>query len=195
MDGVRVEIYINECRYPVVCEHCKEKIALHTPMVTGKSWHIINKDSSSPQHIYHILHWHVSRPTDSICCWIEQGLTAYNLKLLTKEEKRGGKTLLIDSETRKKRLQILQRHARLVQMLREEMEKLASDAIISVHQGSWERVATLGQRLEELKEQILPLGGVPKSWTQEESVSLKKTESSYLGLGIGASCLPPSPTG
>jgi hypothetical protein len=108
----------------------------------------------------------------------------------------GRKTLLLSQDVRKKRLQLLQRHARLVQMLKEEMEKLATDETTSSPQGSWERVANIGLRLEELKSAIEPLGGVPSSWQeaqQAQPMPLLLNSSYSSGLEAPAISLPPMP--
>ena len=133
-----MDIWITDCRYTVECHHCHQPILLHSPMVVGRYWTVYNANSAAPIHHRHTIHWHVKRESDSICCWIEQGLTELNLKLAEpKVSNRGGKTLLLSSDMRKKRLQLLQRHARLVQMLKEEMEKLATDETTSQPLGSW----------------------------------------------------------
>jgi len=162
-------------------------------MVVGRYWTVYNANSAAPIHHRHTIHWHVKRESDSICCWIEQGLTELNLKLAEpKVSNRGGKTLLLSSDMRKKRLQLLQRHARLVQMLKEEMEKLATDETTSQPLGSWDRVSVLGQRLDELKDLIEPLGGVPVGWLNQEDSS---SPNNSAGLEQPANSLPLALTG
>ena len=164
-----MEIRITECRRTIDCEYCHKPIELHSPIIIGKNWFVYNKGTASEAHRYYIHHWHAKDASGS-CCWLEQGL--YVLLIAEKRiETRGGKTLLLPIDQRKQRLKLLQRHARLVQMLKEEMEKLATDATTSRPVGSWDRVALLGQRLEELKALIQPLGGVPSSWLDKSEQS------------------------
>lgn len=175
-----MDTWISRCNRTVECVHCHREIELHEPCVFGKQW----VKTQSGSWLYYMYHWHAKRKDDGVCCWVEQGL--FNFSQMKFVETRGRKvTLTLSAEIRQKRLAILQRHARLVQMLKEEMEKLATDSETAHPVGSWERVAHYGQELEALKEKIAPLGGVPPSWIIEEST----------GQETPAQTLQPMPTG
>lgn len=174
-------ICLTECMQTVKCSHCHEEIALHSPMIKGEYWSSHSNNTGSVKY-RHQLYWHVSRASDSVCCWIEQGLTSLHLRQLTHTETRGGKTMLLTADIRSKRLQLLQRHARLMQMLREEMEKLATDDITTHPTGSWQKVANIGLKLDLLKEQIAPMGGVPTTWLTEEEII--KTKTNHLEMAM-----------
>jgi hypothetical protein len=170
-----MQIHIHYCRRTKECEYCRQPIALNEPEIVGQIWATFNSGTASEAHRYYTHFWHAKK-LDGTCCWLESGLSAIS-QMEKKVETRGGKTLLLPSDVRKKRLQLLQRHARLVQMLKEEMEKLATDETTSNPQGSWERVALLGQRLEELKSYIEPLGGIPASWINSDIQSTRDCSS------------------
>ena len=162
-----MDVWFTRCKRTAKCSHCGRQIEVHSPMVHGKLWLVLNKDSTQKtlrfvKHFY----WHGERE-DGVCCWVEQGLAALHMRS-PEVETRGGKTLLLPLELRQKRLKLLQRHARLVQLLSEEMEKLATDTVSSRPLGSWMKVSRIGQQLEELKDAIAPLGGVPPSWMPRE---------------------------
>jgi hypothetical protein len=69
-----------------------------------------------------------------------------------------------------------------MQMLREEMEKLATDDITTHPTGSWQKVANIGLKLDLLKEQIAPMGGVPTTWLTEEEII--KTKTNHLEMAM-----------
>ena len=178
-----MDIWIKDCTRTCICVHCKKDIALHTPMIVGKYWSKNNGISYA-----HIVHWHVRREEDSVCCWIEQGLSGLKERSQNRIETRGNHLMLIPSEMRSARLKLLQRHARLMQMLREEMEKLATDSASSHPVGSWQRVSLIGLKLESLKAEINLVGGVPASWLTEEeelnqqSQTTQQAEADILSL-------------
>jgi len=161
---------ITECRRSVLCSYCNKEILLHSPMIKGSYYTSADKGTK----FMHTLHWHVERGEDQKCCWLEQGLAVLKERKLSQEETRGNRMLLLPVEKRKQRLQLLQKHARLVQMLKEEIEKLATDSETTNPKGSWQRVALLGERIEELKSLIAPLGGIPVTWLAEGETSKSK---------------------
>lgn len=88
-------------------------------------------------------------------CWIEQGLAALKEKPVV--ETRGRKKAPMSDEVRTARVRVLMRRAAVVQRIKLEMER--SDGEISM-----DRIIKYGGQLNQLKEEIAPLGGVPKSW-------------------------------
>jgi superfamily I DNA and/or RNA helicase len=69
-------------------------------------------------------------------------------------------------------------------MLREEMEKLATDSATTHPIGSWLRVSSIGNKLEELKELIAPLGGIPTSWKTKEEIEMEEDSESQNQLPL-----------
>lgn len=65
--------------------------------------------------------------------------------------------MLMSKERREERLFILRKRARLVQ-------KLKFLALASLDNQDIDKVIVIGSQLEQLKEQIALVGGVPKSW-------------------------------
>jgi hypothetical protein len=72
-------------------------------------------------------------------------------------EKRGRKKILLPKEQRDQRLAVLRKRAKVVQQLKVEAEKSPEERDIDT-------LIHLGERLENLREEISHLGGVPKSW-------------------------------
>jgi hypothetical protein len=101
--------------------------------------------------------WHAKRNRDGQCCWLVKGLDDFNSRPYV--EKRGRKRLLLPIDVRAKRLGLLRKRARIVQQIRTLM--LDDD---DIDNDSLNRCVKLGAQLESLKEEILPYGGVPKSW-------------------------------
>ncbi len=140
-----MDIWIKLCRKKSKCRHCPEPITKGQYMVVGKLW----RRPDGVARIWTIyLRWHTQ-------CWIDQAIT--KLEKLPVVESRGRKQLLPDA-TRAARVKILMRRARTVQRIRIEVEKPAEEQTI-------DRIIHLGEILNTLKEEIEPLGGVPKSWS------------------------------
>lgn len=97
------------------------------------------------------FYWHFD-------CWIanaKQWLENHPYKNTTK---RGGKPRPITPEVRKLRFNILVRRAKLATRLRE-----------AISAKEFETMSELLTKMEALKEEIRPLGGVPKSWENGEN--------------------------
>jgi hypothetical protein len=87
------------------------------------------------------LYWHPN-------CYIEQGIAEMEKRTII--ETRGRRPLPIDDDAREKRTNILKRRASVIQRLKKETDH--------------ERILHLVEMLDNLKEEIKPLGGVPKGW-------------------------------
>jgi hypothetical protein len=116
-------------------------------MVQGKIW----RKAGVSLHWAFQYYWHVVNK-DGIHCWEEQGM-AYLQKHPYNQGERGGQPLGLDYDTNKKRIAVLRRHAKYMQKIRQAMQ---TDNV--------DRVIRLANSADKLKEEILPLGGVPKSW-------------------------------
>lgn len=88
-------------------------------------------------------------------CWIDQAVA--NLAKREVVETRGRKRLVMTDDIRAARQKILVRRASVTQRIRAEVEKPGELQSI-------DRIIHLGELLNNLKEEIEPLGGVPKSW-------------------------------
>jgi len=87
------------------------------------------------------FYWHPN-------CWVEQGIAEMEKRPVI--ESRGRKSLPITNEQQEKRLGVLKRRGSVIQRLKRE-----TDPVKTLH---------LGEMLEDLKEEIKPLGGVPIGW-------------------------------
>jgi hypothetical protein len=155
-----LDVWISHCRRETLCSSCHTPILLGEPCVFGKYW--IKYDSSAGLSIRPYTkryHWHIKRSNDGGCCWIDQGLAV----LPPFVETRGRHPLLLSEDKKKTRLFLLQRHARLVQLLREEMEKLATG------ETSLSRTISLSEKLSALLPLIEEAGGVPPTWKSSGS--------------------------
>ncbi len=137
-----MDIWITHCKRTAICHYCKKPIKVQEPMVTGKLWRKVKEG---------VLHWIVRYYWHPLC-WVDEGLS-YLQKHPYNQGLRGGQPLNLDYETKKKRLSVLRRHAKYTQKIRESMET-----------GNLDRIIRLALSMEKLKEEILPLGGIPKSW-------------------------------
>jgi len=124
-------------------------------MIAGKLWMRFTKEGGEPRRWVKNFRWHVRREQDGMCCWLEQALE--NLSRHPPVETRGRKKLVLPKEKRLSRLSVLRRRARVVQRLKLLM-------MLPTKQRDIDEVIRLGSQLEEMKEEIAPLGGVPPSW-------------------------------
>ncbi len=151
-----MDIYLTTCRKTVPsCSYCGETIELSEPMVCGKLWQKYTEEGGEPRRWVKNFRWHGRRKRDSQCCWLEQALE--NLSLHPVVETRGRKSLILPKEVKEERLKILRQRARAVSALHELM-------LAPLDKQDVDKVIRIGARIEEMKEKILPLGGVPKSW-------------------------------
>jgi len=128
-------IWMRICRKQATCGYCKKPILNKELMVVG----LRRKGKWRFRKC-----WHPE-------CWLEQG--KQELERREYVETRGCKRMPIDDETRKRRFRLLARRASVLQRIRKAVE--VRDANKVVH---------LGEMLDRIKEEIGPLGGVPKSW-------------------------------
>ena len=148
-----MDIWLGRCNKTSTCDHCKQPITVGEPCIFGKLWMRFGAEGPEPRRWVKKFHWHAKRSSDSICCWLEQALDSLSQRPYI--ETRGRKKIRISKDRRKERLSTLRKRARVLQRLRQEME---------YEDRNVDRIIRLGSQLERLKEEIIPLGGVPKNW-------------------------------
>ncbi len=94
------------------------------------------------------MHFHAKDPY----CWVERAVT--ELEMRPHVEHRGGVALEISDEVREKRNKALRRRASVMQRIAAEFDGQQRIPVIT----------HLTEMLEQLKVEVEPLGGVPKSW-------------------------------
>jgi|TARA_Y100000310_G_scaffold2292_1_gene2873 hypothetical protein len=152
-----MDIWISKAKRTATCSHCKQPIDKGSPAVYGRLWKKRVEDGVEARHFVLHFYWHVSRPEDEICCWLEQGLEYLEQQQRQFVETRGKWTLGLNDEDKVARLKLLQRRAKIIARIRFEM-------LLPVEEREIEKMIELGREIVELKEQIAPLGGVPKGW-------------------------------
>lgn len=150
-----MDIWLTKCSKRATCSHCRLPITNGSPMVVGNLWRDRKSAEGLPLKWKIRLHWHVSRPKDSICCWIEAGLAALDKR--PHIENRGRKRLALTDEQRVSRLKLLQARARVIQMIKSDTENPPEMQNV-------DRIIYLGRRLLSIKERIELCGGAPKGW-------------------------------
>jgi len=140
-----VDIWIKRAVKKARCLYCPEPITKGQYMVIGKLW---RRRDGTPRVWTVYLRWHPQ-------CWIDQAIR--KLEKLPVMENRGRKSLGLSDETREARVKIMMRRAAVVQRIRNEIGKPKEEQSI-------DKIIHLGELLNKLKEEIEPLGGVPKSW-------------------------------
>lgn len=148
-----MNIWLKICKKVVRCHYCLEDITTKEYMVFGV-WREKGTDGNSKGYTRR-YHWHAKRPRDGQCCWLVQSLE--RLEREPQVERRGRKKLLLPQEDREKRLCILRQRARLKQ-------KIKLLFLSETDERDIEQIISVGRKLEELRQRIEPLGGIPKSW-------------------------------
>ena len=143
-----MEIWISHCKRQAKCRYCSEAILKGTPIVFGREWRSYEKDGSTRQWVRR-FYWHPN-------CWLEEALAQLD-KLPEATDSMGRKPLTLSAEDKQKRFAILRKRARIAQRLHEELE-------VEDWQSNIDRIIALGNQVEQLKEEIEPLGGIPRSW-------------------------------
>ena len=158
-----MDVWLTICHKTVPkCHYCHEPIHLGEVMVAGKLWFRASKEGGDIRRWIKHFRWHAQKETPSLSgppvetnCWLLEGL-AY-LAEHPYVETRGRKQLQLSTKQKDARLKILRQRARLVQKLKTLMEAPLDSKDLDV-------MIKIGSQIEELKERIGPLGGVPPSW-------------------------------
>lgn len=135
-----MRVWISKAKKKRKCSYCPEEIVAGSYIVVA-TYTFSGKWKK-------MLAWHTQ-------CWIQQGINAVDSKPV--DDRRGGNRLVISPEDKERRHKVLMRRTAVVQRIRAVME-IPADA------KSVDKIIHLGEMLNSLEEEILLLGGVPKSW-------------------------------
>jgi hypothetical protein len=139
-----MDIWITKCRKRAKCNYCPDYIENGEYMVVGKLW--LNSEGK-PMKWSVKLHWHPK-------CWIAQAIE--KLEKNPKPETRGRSKPTLPPDQLAARVKILRRRAAVVQRIKVEMAR-GKDT-------DFNKIVHLGDLLNNLKDEIKPIGGAPKSW-------------------------------
>ena len=139
-----MKVFMAHCRKETKCSFCEQLIPVAEPMVVGRAamkkregWSVV-------------LHWHPQ-------CWIDQGMQYLEAHPYVSAQK-GKKKLDLSLEDRKNRFRIQRNRASVIQKLKAIMNKE------ELGERDLDRIVKFSERLDELKAEIEPFGGVPKKW-------------------------------
>jgi len=150
-----MDIRLAICRKTARCSYCLQDITIGEPVVRGRSWRKRSESEGSIRRWIMNFRWHGKRASDGQCCWLAQELD--RLSTVTYVETRGRKKIILPKEQRERRLHLLRKRARQVQRLKHLL-------MIPTGQRDIDDVIKIGMAMEEIKEEIVDFGGVPKSW-------------------------------
>ena len=136
-----MDIWQRYCKRITKCQHCLEPIIAGTIMVTGKLWRI----HGVPLKFTKTYYWHP-------VCWIEQGRISLEKIGYTRRKK-----LELTPEQLTRRNLILRKRATVKVRLKRAIEA-----------GNLMTIDRLLEKMIKLKEEILPVGGIPKKWQVRE---------------------------
>lgn len=143
-----MNVWMKRCRREAKCRFCEKPIEKGGYLVFC-SWYKKTKDKAgAPQTWQFHMSFHPQ-------CWIDQAII--ELEKSPPAETRGRKRLPMTDEVKEKRIKILRRRGAVLQRIRNELAKPEEERSI-------DRIIHFGDKLNELKEEIVPLGGVPSSW-------------------------------
>jgi hypothetical protein len=144
-----MQVWMRICRRKATCKHCPKPILKGQPMVVCRYYKSTRKKKGDPTNRWAFtIRFHPE-------CWIAQGLAALKEKPVV--ETRGRKKAPMTDEMRAARVKVLARRAAVVMRIKLEVEKPDGERNVG-------RIIKYGGQLNQLKEEIEPLGGVPKSW-------------------------------
>ena len=142
-------VWMRKCRRQASCRHCPKPILNGEYMVICRYYKRTRReDGGNNQNWSFTIHFHPQ-------CWIDQAIAALEEKPIV--ETRGKKKLSMTDDMREARFAVLRRRGSVLQRIRREIEKSAEEQ-------NTDRIIHLGGLLNQLKEEIEPLGGVPESW-------------------------------
>ena len=142
-----MQVSVVHCHRECKCHFCPELITVGSPMAVGRY-------QKKHQGWYGTVRWHLD-------CWSEQAKVFLEQNPYIPSHK-GRVPLGLSPEDSKLRLALLRRRASVLQRVNRMMDK--QKATMSLSSTEIERLSHLSEMLEEIKAQIEPVGGVPKSW-------------------------------
>ena len=140
-----MNVWIRRTRKKTVCAHCGKSI-LNGEYQVVCQWYMKLKSNRTWQ----------KRKSFHPQCWIEQGIAEVEKRPVVETRGWGSRPRVPDAD-KPARFAILRRRASVVQRIKKEVEKPDEEKDI-------DRIIHLGELLNKLKDEIEPLGGVPKSW-------------------------------
>ena len=162
-----MNLWIAKARVGAECTYCHKDIPKSAPCIFGRTWIRKDNEGTDGAGVYwtKTYHWHIQSP-DNNCCWIVQGLSVLDTKSSNSHtQHRGRKRLVLPADTRLQRLHLLQKRARLVQVINEQLEIIAANGFVGIiDTRPLNRIIAAGTKMKEMKVQIQQLGGVPKGW-------------------------------
>ncbi len=130
-----MNVWIKVCAKQAICDWCKQPIENRHYEVIGE--HLYGK-------------WRIRRRWHPDC-WIAQGISS--LERNPKVDNRGRNKMSISDTDRSERNKLLMRRAATLRQL-----------TISIESGNAIRIEFLGEKLNDLRNKIENLGGIPSSW-------------------------------
>jgi len=152
-----MDVWLAYCRKTVKCAHCGEPIKPGDIAVFGRLWRS-SKEGGEARRWVKNFRWHAQKGEGQVNCWLAAGLDYLSTHPVV--ETRGRRQLQLTKEQKEARLKILRQRARLVQKLRFYMEL----PLRCQNEEDVAAIIKLGSQIQELKEQIAKVGGVPPSW-------------------------------
>lgn len=150
-----MDVWFTWARNEATCEWCPDKIKRKTPMVVTKLWNKGQADSRK----WNIIHrYHPA-------CYLAQGLDYLDKHPFTEVhegEVKGRPAIQLSPEDRKKRLALLKKRAALDQRLKNLKKGYHPEADYIV------REAAIYVEIAQVIQEIVTVGGIPKSWAGEK---------------------------
>ena len=140
-----MNVWIKVTRKKVRCRYCEQLIEVGEFQVVCSYF---MKLKHSDKTWTKVMHYHARKPY----CWIDSGIMAVGLRPYA--ENRGRRPDALSDVDKLQRQMILRRRASVMQRIGNEM----------MDEGRPEKLVHLTQMLERLATEIVPYGGVPKSW-------------------------------
>lgn len=143
-----MNVWITITRKKAHCRYCEKDITIKEPQVVCQYFWVLRNGKKWMKK----MSFHPS-------CWVKQGVAAAREKAKEYVEKRGRKRSDLSDTHKEMREKILRRHSSFAHRLNVEMEKDGPN---------YEKVANICEKMELIKVEIEPYGGVPKSWIGED---------------------------
>ncbi len=150
-----MDIRLATCRKTTRCSYCNQDVLIGEPVVRGRVWQKRSESEGNIKRWIMNFRWHGRRQSDGQCCWLAQELD--KLSTTTYVETRGRKRIVLPKIQRERRLYLLRKRARQVQRLKHILT-------VPTAQRDIDEVIKIGMVFDEIREEIVNLGGVPKSW-------------------------------